>query len=156
MSKVVAVLATADTKGPEAQFLRDEIEALGGKSLLINLGIVGKPTIAVDMSADEVLKAGGSSLTEVLKNPSRQASGPHIVAGAREILKQRVQAGEVHAVIGLGGTQGTSTCCQVMQSLPYGFPKVMLSTVASGDTSSFVDIKDITMMFSVSDILGLN
>jgi uncharacterized protein (UPF0261 family) len=156
MQKIVAVLATVDTKGPEAQFLREEIETLGGKSLLINLGIVGKPTIAVDVSADEVLKAGGSSLTEILKNPSRQAAAPHIVAGAQNILKQRVQAGEVHAVVGLGGTQGTSTCCQVMQSLPYGFPKLMLSTVASGDTSPFVDIKDITMMFSVSDILGLN
>jgi uncharacterized protein (UPF0261 family) len=156
MSKVVAVLATVDTKGPEAQFLREEIEALGGKTLLINLGVMGKPTVPVDVSTDEVLKAGGSSLDEILKNPSRQAAAPHIVAGAQKILKQRVQAGEVHAVVGLGGTQGTSTCCQVMQSLPYGFPKLMLSTVASGDTSPFVDIKDITMMFSVSDILGLN
>src|SRR6185503_20122384 len=114
-----------------------------------------KPATSVDVSADEVLKAGGSSLAEILKNPSRQAAAPHLVAGAQAILKQRVQAGEVHAVIGLGGTQGTSTCCQVMQSLPYGFPKVMLSTVASGDTSAFVGIKDITMMFSVSDIVGL-
>jgi uncharacterized protein (UPF0261 family) len=156
MSKVIAILATVDTKGPEAQFLREEIEALGGKPLLINLGVVGKPTTAVDVTTDEVLKAGGSSLSEILKNPSRQAAAPHIVLGAQKILKQRVQAGEVHAVVGLGGTQGTTTCCQIMQSLPYGFPKVMLSTVASGDTSPFVDIKDITMMFSVGDILGLN
>ncbi|MEL6925307.1 MAG: Tm-1-like ATP-binding domain-containing protein, partial [Bacteroidota bacterium] len=63
---------------------------------------------------------------------------------------------EVHAVIGLGGTQGTSTCCEIMQALPYGFPKIMVSTIASGDTSGFVGIKDITMMFSVSDILKLN
>jgi uncharacterized protein (UPF0261 family) len=156
MSKVIAILATVDTKGPEAQFLREEIEALGGKPLLINLGVVGKPTTAVDVTTDEVLKAGGSSLSEILKNPSREAAAPHIVLGAQKILKQRVQAGEVHAVVGLGGTQGTTTCCQIMQSLPYGFPKVMLSTVASGDTSPFVDIKDITMMFSVGDILGLN
>ena len=92
MSKVVAVLATVDTKGPEAQFLREEIAALGGKALLINLGIVGKPATAVDVSADEVLRAGGSSLSEILKNPSRQAAAPHIVAGAQAILKQRVQA----------------------------------------------------------------
>ena len=62
----------------------------------------------------------------------------------------------MHAVLGLGGTQGTSSCCDVMQALPYGFPKIMVSTVASGDTSNFVGIKDITMMFSVSDILKLN
>ena len=156
MSKVIAVLATVDTKGPEAQFLREEIETHGGKPLLINLGVVGRPTTAVDVTTDEVLKAGGSSLSEILKNPSREAAAPHIVLGAQKILNQRVQAGEVHAVVGLGGTQGTTACCQVMQSLPYGFPKVMVSTVASGDTSPFVDIKDITMMFSVTDILGLN
>lgn len=150
------MLATLDTKGPETQFLREEIEALGGRALLIDLGIVGKPTTTADVSTNEVLTAGGSSLSEILKNPSRQAASPHIIAGAQKILSQRVQAGEVHAVVGLGGTQGTTICCQVMQCLPYGFPKVMLSTLASGDTSRFVDIKDITMMFSVADILGLN
>ena len=67
-----------------------------------------------------------------------------------------MKAGEVHAVLGLGGTQGTANCTQVMQALPYGFPKVMVSTVASGDVSAFVGIKDVTMMFSVGDILGLN
>ncbi len=156
MSRIVAVLATLDTKGAEAQFLREEIEALGGQALLIDLGILGKPTTAADVSANEVLTAGGSSLSEVLKNPSRQAAAPHLAAGAQKLLSQRVQAGELHAVIGLGGTQGTTVCCQVMQCLPYGFPKLMLSTVASGDTSPFVGIKDITMMFSVADILGLN
>jgi uncharacterized protein (UPF0261 family) len=63
---------------------------------------------------------------------------------------------KVDGIISLGGTQGTNNCCQVMQALPYGFAKVMLSTMASGDTAGFVGIKDITMMYSVSDILGLN
>ena len=64
--------------------------------------------------------------------------------------------GRIDAVLGFGGTQGSSNCSAVMQALPYGFPKILLSTMASGDTSSFVGIKDITMMFPVSDILGLN
>ena len=59
-------------------------------------------------------------------------------------------------MIGLGGMQGTATGTTVMRALPYGLPKVMVSTVAAGDTSPYVGIKDITMMFSVSDILGLN
>jgi uncharacterized protein (UPF0261 family) len=79
-----------------------------------------------------------------------------MVDGSRKILLEKVANGEVHAVVGLGGTQGTSSCCDIMQVLPYGLPKIMVSTVASGDTSSFVGIKDITMMFSVSDILKLN
>ena len=70
--------------------------------------------------------------------------------------EHKVAAGEVHGVLGLGGLQGTSACTSVMRALPYGLPKVMVSTAASGDTSSYVDIKDVTMMFSVGDLLGLN
>jgi uncharacterized protein (UPF0261 family) len=76
--------------------------------------------------------------------------------GATQILQKMIAEDSVHGVIGLGGLQGTALCTQVMRELPYGFPKVMVSTVASGDTSAYVDIKDITMMFSVGDILGLN
>ncbi len=93
---------------------------------------------------------------ELLVKPNREKSNPFIVAGATKILKDLQEAGKIHAAVSLGGTQGTSTCAPILQSLPYGFPKVMLSTAASGDTSPFVGIKDITMMFAVSDILGLN
>ena len=79
-----------------------------------------------------------------------------MAAGATKLLLQRIKAGKVHGVIGLGGLQGTATCTTVMRALPYGVPKVMVSTVASGDTSPYVGISDITMMFSVGDILGLN
>jgi uncharacterized protein (UPF0261 family) len=64
--------------------------------------------------------------------------------------------GKIHGVVGLGGTQGTTLCTKAMRALPYGFPKVMLSTMASGNVSHWVDIRDITMMFSVTDIMGLN
>jgi len=79
-----------------------------------------------------------------------------MAAGAAAILKRRLEAGALDGVIGLGGLQGTAACTSVMRSLPYGVPKVMVSTVASGDTSAYVGISDITMMFSVGDILGLN
>jgi len=65
-------------------------------------------------------------------------------------------AGKIHGIVSMGGTQGTTLSTKVMRSLPYGFPKVMVSTIASGNVAPFVDIKDITMMFSVTDILGLN
>src|SRR5438445_9565278 len=64
--------------------------------------------------------------------------------------------GQFHGIISLGGTQGTTLSTKVMRALPYGLPKVMVSTIASGNVAPWVDIKDITMMFSVTDILGLN
>jgi len=157
MSKTIALLITLDTKDQEAGFLKEQIEAKGHKALLMDIGVVGKAGIEANLSRDTIIAAGGGSLTELLAdNPTREKSNPFVVKGSISILEKAIKANEVHAVIGLGGTQGTSTCCEIMQVLPYGFPKIMVSTIASGDTSGFVGIKDITMMFSVSDILKLN
>ncbi|MBT7958928.1 MAG: Tm-1-like ATP-binding domain-containing protein [Akkermansiaceae bacterium] len=154
--KTVAILATLDTKAAEADFMRKEIERLGGRAYIIDLSVVGDSEIAADVSKEEVIEAGGSTLAELLDNPSREKANPSIVAGATKILLDLQVAGKIQAVVTLGGTQGTSTCAPILQALPYGFPKVMLSTAASGDVGPFVGIKDITMMFAVSDILGLN
>ena len=156
MSKTIALLVTLDTKHQEAGYLKEQIEARGHKALLFDIGVVGKAGIKADYPREKVAEAGGGNLAELLKNPTREEAGPIMVLGCINILKDLIAKDQVHAVLGLGGTQGTSSCCDVMQALPYGFPKVMVSTVASGDTSSFVGIKDITMMFSVSDILKLN
>lgn len=154
--KTIAILATLDTKAAEADFMRKEIERLGGKALLIDIGVVGNPGVPADISRAEVISAGGSSLDEQLDHPSRAKSNPVITAGATKIMLALQEEGRIHGTVAVGGTQGTSTCAPILQALPYGFPKVMLSTAASGDTSPFVGIKDITMMFAVSDILGLN
>lgn len=154
--KVVAVLATLDTKGAEASFLRARIEELGGRALVIDTGVVGTPQGTAEIPREEVAAAGGTRLVDLLTDPTREAASPVMVAGATRLLQRRVEAGEVHAVLGLGGLQGTAACTAVMRALPYGLPKVMVSTTASGDVSRYVDIKDITMMFSVGDILGLN
>ncbi|MFT6862585.1 MAG: hypothetical protein ACJAVK_001144 [Akkermansiaceae bacterium] len=154
--KIVAILATLDTKADEADFMRTEIETLGGKALLIDLSLVGDSPLKADLTKQEIISAGGGNLEELLVKPNREQANPFIVAGATKLLLELQEAGKIDAVVTLGGTQGTSTCAPILQALPYGFPKVMLSTAASGDTSPFVGIKDITMMFAVSDILGLN
>lgn len=156
MSKTIALLVTLDTKGQEAGYLKEQIEMRGHRALLMDIGVVGEPEIEADISRQEIAIAGGRSLESLLVHPTREEAGKVMVDGSRKILLEKVASGEVHAVVGLGGTQGTSSCCDIMQVLPYGLPKIMVSTVASGDTSSFVGIKDITMMFSVSDILKLN
>ncbi len=154
--KVIAVLATLDTKGQEAGYLREQLEALGSRALLVDIGVMDAPAIVADVSRQQVARAGGTSLRQLQAGRTREAAQPVMSAGATRLLLKRVEAGTVHGVIGLGGLQGTAACTAVMRALPYGLPKVMVSTVASGDTSSYVGISDITMMFSVGDILGLN
>ena len=156
MKKTIALLVTLDTKDQEAGFLKAQIEARGHHALLLDIGIIGEPGIQADLSREAVVAAGGGSLETLLAEPTREKANPFVVQGCIKILKKKIASNELHAVLGLGGTQGTSTCCDIMQALPYGFPKIMVSTMASGDTSGFVGIKDITMMFSVSDILKLN
>lgn len=156
MPKVIAVLATFDTKGEQAQYVREQLEKLGSQALLVDLGVTGTPTPPGEVTREQVARAGGVPLGDLLLNPSREAAQPIMARGAIRILKERLEAGALHGVIGLGGLQGTAVCTEVMRALPYGLPKVMVSTVASGNTSAYVDVMDITMMFSVADIIGLN
>lgn len=155
-NKTIAILATLDTKAAEAVFMKQEIESLGGSALLIDLGVVGDAGTEADFTREVVAEKGGTPLSTLLENPSREEAQPVMIAGATAILHELLKDGKIHGALALGGTQGTSINGAILQTLPYGFPKVLLSTAASGDTSHFVGIKDITMMFSVSDILGLN
>ena len=152
----VAVLATMDTKAAEVKCLADAITTAGGTPFVIDIGVVGNTDEHVDVSNEIVAERGGTSLAKLRVDPSREVASAVMVAGATAITSELVAAGTIDAIVGLGGTQGTNNGSQVMQALPYGFPKIMVSTVASGDTSPYVGIKDITMMFSVSDILGVN
>ncbi len=154
--KTIAIIATLDTKASEANFMREEIRSLGGEAIIVDIGVVGKPGIAANITREEVIHAGGGELKELLKDPTREKANPLVVGGATKILTTLVGEKKIQGVVTMGGTQGTSTCAPVLRALPYGFPKVMLSTAASGDVGPFVGIKDITMMFAVSDILGLN
>jgi uncharacterized protein (UPF0261 family) len=156
MNKTIALLITLDTKDQEAAFLVDEIKKHGNVPLLMDIGVIGEPGVEADIPREKIAEEGGTSLSILLENPTRDEAAPVMVKGSIQILNHKIAMGEVDAVLGLGGTQGTSTCCEIMQALPYGFPKIMVSTIAAGDMSGFVGIKDITMMFSVSDILRLN
>jgi uncharacterized protein (UPF0261 family) len=154
--KTIAVLATLDTKGREADFLRKCIQDFGDRALLIDTGVVGSPQANADFTRDEVARAGGADLQSLLRDPSRSVAAPIMAEGATSLLLDLVRTERVHGVLSIGGTQGTTLSTRAMRALPYGFPKVMLSTMASGNVAPWVDIKDITMIFSVADILGLN
>lgn len=154
--KTIVVLATLDTKGVEAQYLREQIEKFGDKALVVDTGVVGTPATRADVTREEVAEAGGMSLAKILENPTREVAAPVMAEGATRIVTRLAAEGKIHGIMAMGGTQGTTLSTRVMRALPYGFPKVMVSTMASGNVAPWVDIKDITMMFSVTDILGLN
>ena len=154
--KTIIVLATLDTKGQEAHYLRQQIQKFGDRAFIIDVGVVGEPATEADISREAVAEAGGTPLAKLLEKPDREVAAPIMAAGATRIVTDLVNQGKAHGIVSMGGTQGTTLATNVMRALPYGLPKIMVSTMASGNVAPWVDIKDITMMFSVTDILGLN
>jgi uncharacterized protein (UPF0261 family) len=154
--KTVIILATLDTKGPEANFLALQICKFGHEPLIVDSGVVGTPGVVAGITREQVAAAGGVALGDLLEQPDRSIAAPIMAEGATRLITALAEQGRAHGIVSLGGTQGTTLSTKVMRALPYGFPKVMVSTMASGNVAPWVDIKDITMMFSVADIMGLN
>jgi uncharacterized protein (UPF0261 family) len=155
LTKTILIIGTFDTKGNECAYVRDLIVGRGHKTLMMNVGIFDSG-IETDISAAQVAQAGGGNLEALRSANDRGAAINVILAGAAALLPQLYAEGKFDGVIALGGSGGTSIATAGMRGLPVGVPKVMVSTVASGDVQSYVDVKDITMMYSVVDIAGLN
>lgn len=156
MNKTVLLVGTFDTKGSEFGFIRDLIEERGLRTFLMDTGILGEPAIEPDITADEVARAGGSSLAQLREQGDRGAGVDVMIRGVQTLVRKLFDEGRFDAMLSLGGGAGTNIGTAGMRELPVGVPKVMVSTLASGDVSSFVDVKDVTMMYSVVDIAGLN
>ncbi len=116
--KTIVVLATLDTKGKEADYLRQQIEKMGDKALIIDVGVVGKPVITPDISREEVAEAGGMLLAKILENPSREVAAPIMAEGAEKIVTKLAAEEKVHGIVSMGGTQGTTLATKVMSALP--------------------------------------
>ena len=156
MKKCICIVGTLDTKGREIEYMRQIVESRGLDTVIIDTGVMGKAYCQAHYSRETVAKAAGHDINELVKQGLREVANPAMANGATLIVKDLLKQGKIHAILSVGGTQGTSLSAAVMRALPIGFPKVMVSTMASGNTSDFVDINDITMMFSVADIMGLN
>ncbi len=157
MKEQIIILGTMDTKSQEFDFIKRLIEKEGLKTLVIDVGVVDPPGLKPDVTRYEVAKAAGKDLEKLIKDgPSRDVVSPIMAEGVKIITSELLSKGKIQGIISLGGTQGTSLSTEVMRSLPVGIPKVMVSTVAAGDTSSIVGFKDITMINSIADIMGLN
>jgi len=154
--KTVAILGTLDTKGEEFAFLRTRIESAGVATLVIDSGILGEPAFAPAISRWELAKASGHALENLLATRDRGESIAVMAAGAAVVVRRLFEQGKIQGLISLGGSAGTTIGTAAMRSLPAGFPKVMVSTLASGDTRPYVGTKDIVMVYPVVDIAGLN
>jgi uncharacterized protein (UPF0261 family) len=156
--KTILVIGTLDTKHAEFAYVRDLITNRGHQALLMDtgVGVVGQPPFEADVTAGEVARAGGGDLAEMQQAQDRGAALTIMGQGAREWAVKLHREGRVHGVISLGGSGGTSIATTAMLALPVGLPKVMVSTMAAGDVSPYVGVKDITMMYSVVDVAGLN
>lgn len=156
MAKTVCIVGTMDTKGVEFSFIKAQIESAGVSTCVINTGILGEPQLTPDVSADEVAQAGGSSLQALRDEGDRGNSVAVMAEGAAALVAEKHAEGEIDGIISLGGSAGTTIGTTAMQAVPVGVPKIMVSTLASGDTSPYVQSKDISMMYSVVDIAGIN
>ena len=152
----VVLVGTLDTKGAEYGFLRDRLGELRVDTILVDVGILGEPKIEADVTRDEVAQAAGADIGELARAGDRGAAVAAMARGAGEVVKRLHGEGRLDGVLGLGGSGGSSLVTQAMRELPVGVPKLMVSTVASGDTRPYVGESDVTMMYSVVDIAGIN
>jgi len=155
-SKTIAVLGTLDTKGKEHAFVADLIRSKGHIPLLIDVGTGADPTIQPDISRLEVAAAGDIDLEALMARKDRGECVVAMSEAAPKFVAGLATDGKIDGIISLGGGGGTALGSSAMRGLPVGFPKVMVSTLASGNTAHYVGSSDITMIPSIVDVAGLN
>lgn len=156
---VVALAGTLDTKSTEYQFVKDEIIKFGCDVLVIDTGIFGGSIFEADVKNDEVARAGGVDLSDFaarVEGDTRVRANLAMSAGLAVILKKLIAENKIDAVLGMGGTGGTDSLSAAFRQLPLEFPKMLVSTMASNNTKPYVGNSDMIMMYSVTDIAGLN
>jgi uncharacterized protein (UPF0261 family) len=152
----VVLIGTLDTKGAELQFVRDLLNRAGLDTLLLDAGVLNPPLVPADIPRDDLYAAAGTSLFAVQQAADRGKAIEAAADGAARLVAELHGRGKVDGVLSLGGSAGTTIGTAAMRALPFGVPKVMVSTLASGQVRQYVGVRDIVMMHSVVDISGLN
>jgi len=152
----IAILGTLDSKAEEHSFVGNRIRECGHRVIFIDVGTGGEPRITPNYTRYDVAAAVGLDLDPLIARHDRGECVVAMSEAAPVFLSKLVEAGEIDGVISLGGGGGTAIGTAAMRALPIGFPKVMVSTLASGNTAHYVGTKDITMIPSIVDVNGLN
>ncbi len=152
----VVLLGTLDTKGAEYAFLRSRVETAGCAVIMINAGVMADPDYRVHYSRADVAAAAGADVESLVAASDRGQAVKTQAEGAAAIIDQLYKEDRLDGILGIGGSGGTAIISRAMRQLPIGVPKLLVSTMASGDTTPYVDTSDITMMYSVVDFAGIN
>ena len=152
----IALVGTLDTKGREYAFLRDRLREAGVDVLVIDAGINEPVGLEPDVPRQEVARAAGADVSALAEAADRGAAVTAMASGAEALVRELYEAGRFDGILALGGSGGSSIAAPAMRALPVGVPKLLVSTVASGDTRPYVGAVDVTMMYSVVDISGVN
>ncbi len=156
MAKTIVVIGALDTKGLEFAFVKASIKRRGHVPLVINTGVVGEPGFEPEISAAQVAAAGDSSLEELRELADRGHAIAVMTVGVTKIVTDLFAQDLVDGVFGMGGSAGTIIGTSAMRALPVGVPKVMVSILASADTSPYVGTRDVVMFPAVVDVSGVN
>ena len=152
----VVLLGTLDTKGDEYAYIRALLNGHGVETILIDAGVLGEPRAVADVTREEVAKAAGADVRALADAGDRGAAVETMARGAAKIVTGLHAEGHLDGILALGGSGGTAVATEAMRALPVGVPKLMVSTMASGDTRPYVGATDVTMTYSVVDISGIN
>jgi uncharacterized protein (UPF0261 family) len=152
----VVLVGTLDTKGREYAYLRDRIVEQGCEVVIVDAGVLGGPQVEPDVTRAEVARAAGEDAGALAAAADRGAAVEAMGRGAAEVVKRLHAAGRLDGVASVGGSGNASIAAEAMRVLPVGVPKLIVTTLASGDTRPYVGASDVTMTYSVVDISGLN
>jgi len=155
-TKVIGVIGTLDTKGEEILYVRKRLEERGHRPLVIDVGVLGDPSFRPDIDREEVARAGGGDLGELVRQRQTQPSIEVMSKGVTGVVERLYSEGRLDGLLALGGAKGTAIAAAAMRALPVGVPKLLISTAILGDVSRYLGVKDITMMPSAMDLMGLN
>ena len=153
---VVVLVGTLDTKGHELEYMRDRVREAGAEVVLVDVGVLGEPQVTADVSREEVAQAAGADHGALVAEADRGHAVEVMGRGAGAVLGRLFEEGRLQGAAAVGGSGNSSIAAAAIRDLPVGVPKLIVSTLASGDTRPYVGAKDVTMMYSVVDIAGIN